>query len=334
VTVSRLRGRVAAGLLVLAGALAIALLTGAPPLASLRPAPRMPLRAARPDQFIVRDFLTDDSLHLSTAQILKPSRGTLLLLHGLGHAVPAAERWAPGLAEATGLNVIAFPLRSAGVDLAEPGDVRHLDDAVRDVAAVTRELRKRNPSGPIVLLGIGVGGGLAVRYLERRDAVAGPAVEAVILDRAALTRDALRVAPGLPFGLVWHERRAAVLDLLARAHVTAFDRLPVAYEPVESPIGPTAQAWTARALAAMVPRDAWRTLRSAPEAVLFLSPWPPAPEWYRRTDRHEWAASDTAGPTAPRVQAAIVDFLIQFAEAAAERKPIPPTTPLPVLPRR
>jgi hypothetical protein len=93
------------------------------------------------------------------------------------------------------------------------------------------------------------------------------------------------------------------------------------------------QAWSMRAFTALIPGDAWRTLRRAPEAVLFLSPRAPAPEWYRRTDRHEWALSDDAGVTAPRVLAIVADFLTQFAEAAAERVPVPPTQPLPVLQR-
>lgn len=281
-----------------------------------------------------RDFATSDSLTLPASQLMARSRGTLVLLHGLGPHETIVERLAPRLVERLGYHVLVFPLRSAGVDNARVGDVDGADAYLRDVAAVVRELRRRIPSGPIVLAGVGVGGALAVRYLEGRSRVGGAAVDGVVLDRPALARDALfDSAAGLPPDLVWHMRRARSLGWLERVHLTMLDRLPVAYAPLATSAGTVAQAWTMRAFTAMLPNDAWRTLRTAPEAVLFLSPHSPAPEWYRRTDRHEWAQSDRAGLESPRVITTIADFLTQFAEAAAERVAIPPTQPLPVIQR-
>lgn len=325
---------VALGLVVLAALLMWGLGSDAPSLASVPPAPVVPLRQPTGPGVLARNFPTIDSLLLPASQAAARSRGTLVMLHGLGPHEPIAERIAPLLAQRLGYHVIVFPLRSAGVENSRVGDVDGADAYLRDVAGVVRDLRRRNPSGPIVLVGTGIGGGLAVRYAEGRARVEGVAVDALVLDRPALTRDdVLTGAAGLPPDVVWHTRRAHTLALLARAHVTVLDRLPVAYAPLATSSGTVAQAWTMRAIATMLPANPWRTLRNAPEPVLYLSPRSPAPEWYRRTDKHEWAASDSGGIHSPRVMASIADFLSQFAEAAAERTPIPPTQPLPVLQR-
>lgn len=330
-----LRRGVALGLVALAVALMWSLGTGAPPLADAPATMRAPLRQPTGANMVSRDFVTADSLRLPASQVIARSRGTVVLLHGLSAHEAAADTLAPRLSQQLGYNVIVFPLRSAGVDDAHVGDVDGAEAHVRDVAAVVHDLRRHNPSGPIVLVGVGVGGALAVRYLEGRARVDGAPVDALVLDRPVVTRDELWAgdAAGLPPDLEWHTRRARALNVLARVHLTLLDRLPVAYAPVASSRGTEAQSWTMRAFATLIPQNTWRTLRNAPEAVLFVSSRPPAPEWYRRTDKHEWVASDSAGLKSPRVLAAIADFLTQFTEAAAERTPIPPTQPLPVLQR-
>lgn len=172
-----------------------------------------------------RLFVAADSTSLHGLQYAGNSRGTVILLHGLGEADTLFARWAAAIGQATAMNVVAVSLggngRSRGTRPADRGP----DAYATDVGAVVRELKRRNPSGPVLLLASHGGLGIAAQFLASRARLALPRVQGVIaIDGTGDDRG--RVTNGRPFLVFpW---RLGVLTALSSLGVSWFDGVVVA----------------------------------------------------------------------------------------------------------
>ncbi len=116
-----------------------------------------------------------DGARLPLRHWRNPGSGALLLyLHGMGdHSGPftgAGDRLS-----ADGFEVLALDGRGFGLSQAEPrGDVPSFDTYISDAAWVVEEWRRRGHRGRVVVSGLSMGGGLALRLAgERPDLVDG-----------------------------------------------------------------------------------------------------------------------------------------------------------------
>jgi alpha-beta hydrolase superfamily lysophospholipase len=314
-------------------AVAVGLLTGAPPLA------RYPVQegaAAIPSRIadgIDRRFVMRDTVELQARQHVAASRGTVILLHGLGEHDSAYVRWAASVSKASAMNVIAYTLRGNGYGTQPAGDVTDPEAHVRDLAEVVRELLKRVPSGPVLLVGVRGGAGLAARYASDGLATPRPRVRGVAIVHPLVTRDALRDERiGHEATVQWHTRRLQLLDGLNRVSLTSLNRLPVAHQLVPASNGVAVRHYSYRALQALELALLWPSLRATAVPTLVLSATRPAVEAYPLSDRAEWAAlapgDDLASAAA---SAALARWTAQFSADATMPPAVLPYQPLPVL---
>ncbi len=126
------------------------------------------------------DLLAADGTHLNVRR-WEPagSRGTLLIVHGLGEHIGRYDAVARWLA-ARGFAVVGHDLRGHGRSGGPRGSVRRADDHLADLAAVVDAVR--TAERPLVLLGHSMGGAFAARFVveERRP------VDALVLSSPAL----------------------------------------------------------------------------------------------------------------------------------------------------
>lgn len=241
--------RLAVGVIVALGACAGALAY----LLQRGPAVRLPTRASamRPAELQTgnpRDFLTRDSVGLDGIQHVVRSRGTVVLVHGLGEPDSLFGQWAAALDSATQMNVLGVALRGNGRsrDSVSRGD--GADAYALDVAAVIEELRRRNPSGPVLLLASHGGLGIVAHYERVRGARTLPAPDGIVALEAD-TGAAARVANGR--ALVLYATRLSRLQWLASFGVPVFDGLEIAMQ--ESGGGEITTRWSLRAWRAATP---------------------------------------------------------------------------------
>jgi len=207
----------------------------------------------------MRTLRTVDGLPLHWRQWRKlgldPSRGTVLIVHGLGEHIGRYEAVAARL-NSWGWHVVGHDQRGHGASGGARGDVPNEDSLLQDLALVIDELRA-DPvlgAGPLVLLGHSMGGLVASRFvaggLTANTAGALPAwfrpVDALVLSSPALDPDlsgfqrlqlaiGVALAPHLAVGnglkTSWISRDAAV--------VKAYETDPL----VHSRITPTLARW-------------------------------------------------------------------------------------------
>lgn len=312
--------------------LIVALMSGAPPLAASRV-----VESGRPMPSTLRDgvarqFLTTDSLTLQGQQLVARSRGTVVLLHGLGEHDSAFVHWAAALATASTMNVVSFTLRGNGYGTALPGDVPDTDAYVRDIAAVVHELQRRTPSGPVVLVGVQHGAGLAARYASDAAALQLPVVQGVAVVHPVGSIDSLRFAAiGHGARVQWHERRFAALSWLNRASISMFNGLAVAHQMVPSVNGTAIRHYTYRALVSLSSESVWTSLRGATLPTLALSATPP--NGYARGDDAVWTALPAREDLASSTAITALSRWTALFSADAEMPPaILPYQSLPILP--
>jgi alpha-beta hydrolase superfamily lysophospholipase len=121
-------------------------------------------------------------LHLHRWQVT-PSRGTVVIIHGLGEHAGRYAHVAAWL-NARGWSVLAPDLRGHGKSEGKRGVLRTPAGPSHDIAAVLAEARLGTPKS-LVLLGHSAGGAFSARYvLESPDAV-----DALVMTSPALTAD-------------------------------------------------------------------------------------------------------------------------------------------------
>jgi alpha-beta hydrolase superfamily lysophospholipase len=145
-------------------------------------APAMP--AALPETLRTHDGLL---LHLQASASAGPSRGNVLIVHGLGEHIGRYAHVARQL-NAWGWSVLGYDQRGHGRSQGQRGGLKHSDDLLQDLARVIDTLRATWP-GPLVLLGHSMGGLVAARFVASDPGSSAPwsrPIDALVLSSPAL----------------------------------------------------------------------------------------------------------------------------------------------------
>jgi hypothetical protein len=172
-----------------------------------------------------RAFSSRDSLTLMGLQLYVRSRGTVVIVHGLGEADSLFTHWAGALGVATGMNVIGLSLRGNGRSRDTVSHAGGADAYASDVATVIRELKRRSPSGPVLLLATHGGLGITAHTVSAYARMESPRADGIIALDAALG-DESRVANGRQ--LVVYPRRVRIIAALSSAGIHWLDGRAVA----------------------------------------------------------------------------------------------------------
>jgi hypothetical protein len=281
-----------------------------------------------------RTFMSTDSFRLSGSQLAMRSRGSVILVHGLGESAPLFAAWAGAIAKATTMNVIGVSLRGNGSSrdtVTRPGGA---DAYARDLGGVVRELKRRNPSGPVLLLASHGGLGIAAHFLASRTRLNAPPVDGVI----ALDHDAgneSHTANGR--ALLLYPRRIRAATALASVGVHWLDGTVVAEQSGDGRF-PSMQ-WAFAEWNASTPHLA--SLLAVPDAsdcpllVVSIAAPPVAARWYGAQSTASWVrVSGPADPNAPDVATAISRWTAAYSADAFEPEPPKATQTLDVLEAR
>ncbi len=277
-------------LLAAGAALGIGLGTGAPTLARLArfettAIEGMPIVG---NKAAFRFFDMPDSVAVYGTQYFLPSRGTIIMLHGLGAHDAIAMQAGDSLRRVTGMNILFLDLRGNGRSGGARGRIGHDAQYADDLAGVVRDLKRANPSGPVLLAGVRQGAGTVLAFAARLRDPKQPRVQGIALVDPILTLDSLQAAGTQDGGAFqWHARRLATQQLLNAAGLPFADRLPVAYQRAQRPDGPTARTYSWRAIRTLLPNDPWAIANDVPLPVLLITRQSPATALLRRTDQHE-----------------------------------------------
>ena len=113
--------------------------------------------------------------------------GTILIVHGLGEHIGRYEHTAAFLNQ-HGWRVAGYDHRGHGASGGKRGRLGHVDDLLIDLALVVDSLRS-GTTGPLVLLGHSMGGGVAARFVAGAFDPAAPwsrPVDGLVLSSPAL----------------------------------------------------------------------------------------------------------------------------------------------------
>jgi alpha-beta hydrolase superfamily lysophospholipase len=155
----------------------------------------------------------------------------IVLVHGILSNHAELERTSEMLVRSTGATVVNLDLRGHGKSEGRFGDVKEIGQYEGDLADVVAEIRRESPKAKVVLAGHSMGGGIVLRYAERKSF---PPVDGYLLFAPALgyeaptTRKDAGPADSEPF-LKIHLKRIIGLSLLNAAGITAFNDLDTLY---------------------------------------------------------------------------------------------------------
>ncbi len=287
------------------------------------------LRSASLPSGNLRTFDTRDSVRLNGVQLVVQSRGTVILVHGLAEPDSLFNQWALALNAASSMNVIGVALRGNGTSRDSIGRGDAAEHFAIDLGGAIKELKRRQPSGPVILLASHGGLGVTAAYERLRSTMGLPAPDGIIAMEVD-TAGTMRVANGRPLLLM--SRRLRTLEALRAAGVTVGEGLDVASQ--ESSGRELTTRWSFRAWQAAQPRlesllDAQRTT-GTPMLVVSARREPITPT--AGSDRTWEVVPPPVDPNAPAVVAAITRWSTMFAADAYD--PVPPkaTRTLEVLP--
>ena len=315
-------------------ALGIGLGTGAPPIARRT---RFETRAivGRPvvgNAAEARHFDMADSVSVYGTQYFLPSRGTIVVQHGLGAHDAIAMQVGDSLRRATGMNVLFLDLRGNGRSGGARGRLAHDAQYGDDIADVVRELKRRNPSGPVLLVGVRQGAGPMLAFAARPRNPQQPRAQGIVLIEPILTLKALVLA-GTQDGSAfqWHTRRLRTQQVLNVARLHFADRLPVAYQLAQQPDGPTARTFSWRAIRTLLPQDPWAIANGIALPLLLIDRASAATSPLRRTDLHEVATLPVGTSLwATATWRILENWTAQFSADAASPANILPYAPIPL----
>ena len=285
-----------------------------------------------------RQFIMPDSVAMYGTKFFLPSRGTIILVHGLGAHDEIARQAGDSLRRVTGMNILFLDLRGNGRSEGARGRIRHDTQYADDLTGVVRALKRTNPSGPVLLVGVRQGAGTVLAVAARARDAAQPRVQGVALVDPILTLDEWQRA-GTQDGeaVQWHARRLRTQQWLNRVGLHVADRLPVAYQRTQQPSGPTARTFSWRAIRTLLPHHPWAIANEAPLPVLLVSrhPFDNAPVGsapLRRTDQHEVEFVPAGASLWSSATWRIFErWTAQFSADAAIRKNILPYVPIPLI---
>jgi alpha-beta hydrolase superfamily lysophospholipase len=276
-----------------------------------------------------REFTTSDSGTVAALQIAQQSRGTMVFVWGLGDPQRFLTREVGALADRYTMHVIGVALRGT-VRSPQTPSARFAYD--RDLAAVLDELKRREPSGPVILVGVRAGAGLVTRYVQQPGTTHHPLPDGLILVDPLLTSRELLLTPAAweAHMYVW-PRRARVRQALWWLPLPSLDRLRVARPFGTDTPAPGADI-AAGALAALVVDNPWPAWTQPDVPTLLMSPARPEASRYAVNDTHLWHQIRPGEAIGPAMTIALDEFLAPFTEAATFRRPVPGTREVPILP--
>jgi alpha-beta hydrolase superfamily lysophospholipase len=214
-----------------------------------------------------------DGLKLGAVRYEGANDATIVLTHGLLTDGRSLESTARALRETTGAEVWTLDLRGHGRSGGRPGDVDYIGQYEHDLADAVSQIRKLRPDGKLVLGGHAVGGGMAVRYAQLRDA---PRIDGYLLYTPHLGHtsptnqgSALETgkAGGEPF-LKVHGQRILGLLMLNALGIHAYDDLPALF--FNRPAGSWIDRYSFRALRNIGPEDYRAALGADDKPMLVL----------------------------------------------------------------
>ncbi len=285
-----------------------------------------------------RQFIMPDSVAVYGTQYFLPSRGTIILVHGLGAHDAIAMQAGDSLRRVTGMNILFLDLRGNGRSGGARGRIGHDTQYADDLTGVVRALKRTNPSGPVLLVGVREGAGTVLAVAAHARDAAPTRVQGLALVDPILTFDEWQRAVIQDGEAVqWHGRRLRTQQWLNRVGLHVADRLPVAYQRTQHPSGPTARTFSWRAIRTLLPDNPWTMANEAPLPVLLVSrpPFGNAPVGsapLRRTDQHEVEFVPAGASLWSSATWRIFErWTAQFSADAAIRQNILPYVPIPLI---
>lgn len=112
-----------------------------------------------------------DGKDLFAQKFTSQSNVTILLLHGMLSSSYTMNKMAGLLREASNAEVIAIDLRGHGQSAGRPGDVEYIDQFADDLSDIINILKKEKPKSKIILAGHSMGGGIAIRYAQKKESL-------------------------------------------------------------------------------------------------------------------------------------------------------------------
>jgi pimeloyl-ACP methyl ester carboxylesterase len=162
------------------------------------------------------------------------SNTTIVLIHGAFADSAPLEKTAILLQQATGANVANLDLRGHGHSAGRFGDLAYIEQYQDDLADVVAAIRRERPGGRVILAGHSMGGGIVMRYAERRTM---PPVDGYLLFAPALgvrspttpTEVPKVTGPEAEPQVKFDLRRTIGLVMLNLFRITAFNHMGVLY---------------------------------------------------------------------------------------------------------
>ncbi len=196
----------------------------------------------------------------------------IVLVHGILSSRAELEHTSESLVRSTGATVVNLDLRGHGESDGRFGDVKEIGQYESDLADVVADIRKENPAAEIVLSGHSMGGGIVMRYAERKSF---PVVDGYLLFAPALGYDAPTTrkdsgpadVAAEPF-LKIHLKRIIGLSTLNAAGITAFNHLDTLFFNVSR--NGKRMNYTFRAMNSMSPSNLQNALNADEKPLLSL----------------------------------------------------------------
>ena len=229
------------------------------------------------------------------------------------------------------MNVLFLDLRGNGRSGGARGRLAHDAQYGDDIADVVRELKRNNPSGPVLLVGVRQGAGPMLAFAARPRNPRQPRAQGIVLIEPILTLEALVLA-GTQDGIAfqWHTRRLRTQQVLNVAGLHFADRLPVAYQLAQQAEGPTARTFSWRAIRTLLPQEPWAIANGIALPLLLIDRASAATSPLRRTDLHEVATLPVGTSLwAPTTWRILEIWTAQFSADAASPANMLPYAPIP-----
>lgn len=230
-------------------------------------------RVEETERGVPRLFKMRDGATLQASVHRGKESSFIVLVHGILSNRAELENTSERLVRATGATVVNLDLRGHGESEGRFGDVKEIGQYESDLADVVSEIRREHPQAGIVLSGHSMGGGIVMRYSERKSL---PPVDGYLLFAPALGYDAptTRKDAGPADGgatepfLKVHIRRIIGLSTLNAAGITAFNHLDTLFFNISK--NGKRMNYTFRAMNSMSPENLQIALKADERPLLTL----------------------------------------------------------------
>ena len=220
-------------------------------------------------EYIESHFKTRDGIRLYSNFFDAQSNTTIILLHGILANNYQYNTSAGRLSEITKTNVITIDLRGHGKSEGKQGDIDYIDQYVDDISDVIGIFRKDNLNQKIILAGHSMGGGIAMRYVSKKntETVDGYLLFAPALGWESPTTRKESNPEDKQFSQA-HIPRIIGIAMLNAVGITSFNNLPVLFFNLQN--GLPIVEYTYCSMASMSPEDASESFKKVGKPLLVL----------------------------------------------------------------